>query len=79
MKIRKTNIEDRETKVYIYENKKEESFMTAIPDLEWSVFFTYEEEKAELLKKMQKGLTSKLDGAEAELLSLRIYNWTREM
>ncbi|RLQ97127.1 YueH family protein [Falsibacillus albus] len=77
MKIRKTFMNGHETKVYIYENKKEESFMVAVPQLEWSTTFSYEEEKTALLERMESSLSTKIE--ESEVLSNRIFQWTREM
>ena len=51
--------------------------MIAIPVLEWSVFFTYEEDRQSLIERLREGLSLKTD--EAEALSMRIYQWTREM
>jgi hypothetical protein len=78
LKIRNSLAGGKERKVFIYENKKEEYFMVAIPAAGWSVDFTYE---AENLKEMlEKSLFSAVgDKEEAEEMASRIYNWTREM
>jgi hypothetical protein len=78
MKIRKSLAGGKERKVFIYENKKEEYFMVAVPDIGWSVDFTYETE--DLKEMLEKSLSSSVDSKEAagEMAS-RIYNWTREM
>ncbi|MCA1056677.1 YueH family protein [Rossellomorea aquimaris] len=77
MKIRKNFLEGLEQKVYIYENKREELILIAIPDLEWSFSITYEEEdpKGQLMQSLKK-----LIGEEsADVVSERILQWTREM
>ncbi|KKB39150.1 YueH family protein [Bacillus thermotolerans] len=80
MKIRKTFIQSEEVKVFIYENKKEESFVVAVPFAEWSAFFTYEEAGEELLERLHLSLSrTKLDEETAKALAHRIYQWTREM
>ncbi|WP_456271763.1 YueH family protein [Bacillus sp. AK031] len=78
MKIRNSLAGGIERKVFIYENKKEEYFMAAIPSLNWSSDFTYETaDLREMLKDSLQG--SGLEEAEAEEISACIYNWTREM
>ncbi|PFA66339.1 hypothetical protein CN378_13635 [Bacillus sp. AFS015802] len=77
MKIRKNFLEGMEQKVYIYENKKEESFVVAVPDIQWSYSFTYEEE--DIHTKLLKSLLERNAQETAETLSARIVQWTTEM
>lgn len=78
MKIRKSFAGGEERKVFIYENKKEESFMVAIPDIGWSIGFTYETDK--LQEKLADSLeTSGMTVEETSEIASRIYHWTREM
>ncbi|MED1489409.1 YueH family protein [Bacillus smithii] len=79
MKIRKTEINGNETNIFIYENKKEDYFVVSIPKIEWSIFFTYEEEKEPLLRKMSDSLSKALSENESDEVAKRIYQWTREM
>ncbi|AKP46624.1 MULTISPECIES: YueH family protein [Bacillus] len=79
MKIRKTEINGNETNIFIYENKKEDYFVVSIPEIEWSIFFTYEEEKEPLLRKMSDSLSKALSENESDEVAKRIYQWTREM
>ncbi|MGD7022582.1 hypothetical protein FZC79_02750 [Rossellomorea vietnamensis] len=78
MKIRKSLAGGRERKVFIYENKKEEYFMVAIPDIGWSIDFTYETDK--LQEKLADSLeTSGMTVEETSEIASGIYHWTREM
>ncbi|MED0660227.1 YueH family protein [Bacillus smithii] len=79
MKIRKTEINGNETNIFIYENKKEDYFVVSIPEIEWSIFFTCEEEKEPLLRKMSDSLSKALSENESDEVAKRIYQWTREM
>ncbi|MBE3568848.1 MAG: YueH family protein [Bacillales bacterium] len=79
MKIRKTEINGNKANIFIYENKKEDYFVVSIPEIEWSIFFTYEEEKEPLLKKMNDSLSKALSENESDEVAKRIYQWTREM
>ncbi|ANB57506.1 yueH-like family protein [Anoxybacillus sp. B7M1] len=81
MKIRKANIlNERETaNVYIYENKKEEHIVVAIPHMEWSFLIRYEEETELLRSKLLSSLSKKVEGAQAELLVDKLLYWVREM
>ncbi|RAK23139.1 YueH-like protein [Anoxybacillus vitaminiphilus] len=81
MKIRKANILDEKvvTNVYIYENKKEEYRVVAIPDIEWSQLIRYEEETEELEKRLLLSLDRILSKEKAEQLSRKILYWVREM
>ena len=42
MKIRQSNSDSLTVKVYIHENKKEETFLVSIPDIFFSIQFDYE-------------------------------------
>lgn len=77
MKIRKNIFEGKEQKVFIYENKKEELILVAIPDINWSIAFTYFEDEVE--EKIQQSLEGKVNDEEEQALARRIYQWTREM
>lgn len=79
MKIRKSYGSNGERSVYIHENKKEETILVAIPSLEWSCFFTYEEAGEELQERIVKSLSGRTDHTEASELSARIRGWTGEM
>ncbi|PKR86847.1 YueH family protein [Heyndrickxia camelliae] len=80
MKIRKTTILDKQEDLYIYENKKDDYFVIAVPVLEWSTYFTYDENKEELLERISKSLQGKVGGEAAAIeLAIKIYGWTREM
>ncbi|WP_226677620.1 YueH family protein [Rossellomorea aquimaris] len=77
MKIRKNFLEGLEQKVFIYENKKEEFFVIAVPDIQWSYSFTYEEEHMQT--KLMQSLKERIAPETAEILSSRILQWTTEM
>jgi hypothetical protein len=81
MKIRKANVldEKRVTNVYIYENKKEEYTVVAIPDLEWSILIHYEEEPGELKERLLLSLSNVLTKENTEQLCKKILYWVREM
>ncbi|AJD90772.1 hypothetical protein JMA_14550 [Jeotgalibacillus malaysiensis] len=79
MKIRKSYGSNGERSVYIHENKKDESILVAIPSLEWSCYFTYDEAGEELQERMMKSLAERTDDSEANELSGRIRGWTGEM
>ncbi|WP_044893976.1 YueH family protein [Bacillus alveayuensis] len=81
MKIRKANILDEKTltKIYIYENKKEEYTVVAVPDIEWSLLISYEEGTEELEKRLLLSLGKMLPNDKAEQLSRKILYWIREM
>ncbi|MBM7578279.1 YueH family protein [Jeotgalibacillus terrae] len=79
MKIRKSYGSYGERTVYIHENKKEETILVAIPSLEWSWFFTYDEAGGELLNQLSESLSRRTDQSEAEELASRIRQWTGEM
>ncbi|MFI8686532.1 YueH family protein [Rossellomorea sp. NPDC077527] len=77
MKIRKNFLEGLEQKVYIYENKKEEFFVIAVPDIEWSYSFRYEEDSIQ--SKLVHSLKERVYEEAAVSLSSRIIQWTTEM
>ncbi|MGV3464547.1 MAG: YueH family protein [Heyndrickxia sp.] len=80
MKIRKTTILEKQEDLYIYENKKDEYFVVAVPVLEWSTYFTYDDDKEELLRRLSKSLQEKVGrDTSATELATKIYGWTREM
>ncbi|WP_100330715.1 YueH family protein [Bacillus xiapuensis] len=80
MKIRKTILNDEETKVYIYENKKEEIFVVAVPVQQWSCSFTYEDGGERFIEQLSSSLKrTGLEESAAETLARRINQWTREM
>jgi hypothetical protein len=77
MKIRKNILEGMEQKVYIYENKKEDFFLIAVPAIEWSYSFNYEDDNVQ--SKLLHSLTERVPLEKAETLSSRIVQWTTEM
>ena len=81
MKIRKANVLDDRTvsNVYIYENKKEEYTVVAVPDIEWSFLVYYEEETETLKKRLHQSLAKLIATESVELLSNKILYWVREM
>ncbi|MBB5323892.1 hypothetical protein HNQ34_000984 [Anoxybacillus tepidamans] len=81
MKIRKANVLDGRTttNVYIYENKKEEYIVVAIPDIEWSFLVRYEEETELLQKKLFLSLEKAVSKEQAEQLVGKLLYWVHEM
>ncbi|MFC0295992.1 YueH family protein [Geobacillus jurassicus] len=81
MKIRKTPVMDGQApaNVYIYENRKEEYIVIAIPALEWSFSFAYEEEAVAVAERLEASLGKRLDHERAALLAERLLGWAREM
>ncbi|MED5076685.1 YueH family protein [Geobacillus stearothermophilus] len=81
MKIRKTPIMDGQApvNVYIYENRKEEYIVLAIPTLEWSFSFSYGEEAGSVTERLEASLKKRLDHERAALLAVRLLGWAREM
>ncbi|NNU82373.1 hypothetical protein ETC05_00540 [Geobacillus sp. BMUD] len=81
MKIRKTPVMDGQApaNVYIYENRKEEYIVIAIPALEWSFSFAYEEEAEAVAERLEASLKKRLDHERAALLAARLLGWAREM
>jgi hypothetical protein len=82
MKIRKANVQngnDLITNVYIYENKKQEFSMVAIPELEWSTMIQYEEERELLKARLVDSLSKRVvEDLSAELAN-KIIHWVGEM
>jgi YueH-like protein len=78
MKIRKTIVNQKETNVFVYENRKEEYTVVAIPDLEWSCLISYSETREEIVERLKESLAKGLH-ENVEELAERIYAWTREM
>jgi YueH-like protein len=81
MKIRKAIILDKQTptKVYIYENKKEEYMVVAIPDLEWSFSLRYEEEPETLRGRLASSLKRVVAQEQLEMLVNKLLYWVHEM
>ncbi|MGE6258523.1 YueH family protein [Heyndrickxia sporothermodurans] len=79
MKIRKTMLNDAEINIFIYENKKDEYFVIAIPSIEWSTTYTYDDFGSELVDKLIDSLTVKVNEEDAQVLAHRLNQWTREM
>ncbi|MGG3888135.1 YueH family protein [Metabacillus fastidiosus] len=82
MKIRKANMNIHNqllSNVYIYENKKEEYSLVAIPELEWSMTVKYEEERSSLRARLTQSFEKKIDKEDAEQLAEKIVQWTAEM
>lgn len=77
MKIRKNFFDGKEQKVFIYENKKEEYILVAIPEINWSISFTYSEGQVE--EKIYETLLKNVDEESAFGLSKKLHQWTREM
>ncbi|AKU27518.1 YueH family protein [Geobacillus sp. FSL K6-0789] len=81
MKIRKTPIMDGQApvNVYIYENRKEEYIVLAIPALEWSFSFSYGEEAGAVTERLEASLQKRLDHERAAALTAQLLAWAREM
>ncbi|MFN2744088.1 MULTISPECIES: YueH family protein [unclassified Bacillus (in: firmicutes)] len=82
MKIRKANIINQKemiTDVYLHENKQQFHTLVAVPQLEWSTLISYEEEKAELIQKLNASLANIAEKEAAEELSQKIAHWVTEM
>jgi hypothetical protein len=81
MKIRKAALFDERTptNVYIYENKKEEYMVVAIPDLEWSFLIRYEEETETLKERLVSSLTKVVPKEHIEMLVNKLLYWVHEM
>jgi hypothetical protein len=80
LKIRKTILYGNQIDIFIYENKKDEYFVLAIPELEWSTRFSYDEEDEELKERLTASLDKKASaGTDAGLLGQRLLQWAREM
>lgn len=82
MKIRKANIENDGkliTNVYLYENKKEEYTMVAIPDIEWSTVIPYVEDRTKRSMRLAKSLEKYVEPQVAIQLTSKIMQWVYEM
>ncbi|GAA0324296.1 hypothetical protein GCM10008967_13550 [Bacillus carboniphilus] len=79
MKIRRTVIEEKESKVFLYENRKEFFFLVALPDYHWSDIVTYEDSHGDILERMKQHFPMKLQPDTIESVASQIYQWTREM
>ncbi|MRX73559.1 hypothetical protein GJU40_15550 [Bacillus lacus] len=82
MKIRKANITASDRiieQVFIYENKKEEFTLVAVPQLEFSTIIPYEEEAGVLHERLLSALIVKTDPQPAQQLSSKICQWVKEM
>ncbi|MCG3083712.1 YueH family protein [Anoxybacillus sp. LAT_35] len=80
MKIRKTMIDSPslQQNVYIYENKKEQYIVVAIPYLEWSIHVTYDD-LANIELRLQQSLANVLDEEHVSPLAMKLAQWMREM
>ena len=79
MKIRKAMLLEQETNIYLYENKKEEYTLVAIPTIEWSTLIPYEEETSLLNDRLQHSLVKQIHQSDALNLTSKILQWVREM
>lgn len=82
MKIRKANVMNGETlitDVFLHENKKQFHTLVAVPELEWSMLISFEEEKQVLADKLKSSLAKNAQSDAAEELSLKIVQWVTEM
>ena len=82
MKIRKANVyngNDLITNVYIYENKKQEYSMIAIPELEWSTTVQYEEDREILKSRLIQSLSKRASANTSDELAGKMIHWVGEM
>ncbi|MDQ0242821.1 hypothetical protein J2S09_000357 [Bacillus fengqiuensis] len=82
MKIRKANVRHEEVlieNVYVYEDKKQQQTLIAVPQLEWSVIMSYEEDIQSFKQRIQSSLEQKVSAEVAEQLTEKINYWVREM
>lgn len=82
MKIRKANVKNDNmtiTNVYIYENKKEEYSLIAIPEIEWSTTISYEEKRDELYSRLITSLAKSTEQETADELARKVQQWVSEM
>jgi hypothetical protein len=78
VKIRKAYIQNQKLDIYIYEDKREEYFMVAIPAIKWSYFIPYDYELQ--MKKEIRDLIQKTESADmADELVAKIFFWIHEM
>ncbi|MGG6432286.1 YueH family protein [Anoxybacillus sp. D401a] len=80
MKIRKATIDEQSSQqnVYIYENKKEQYIVIAIPYLEWSAQVTYAD-LANIELRLQQSLANVLEKEYISPLAMKLAQWMREM
>ncbi|AKS37823.1 hypothetical protein NP92_01405 [Anoxybacillus gonensis] len=80
MKIRKATIDEQslQQNVYIYENKKEQYIVVAIPYLEWSIYVSYDD-FAHIESRLQQSLAKVLEEEHVSPLAMKLAQWMREM
>ncbi|AXM88097.1 hypothetical protein B379_02240 [Anoxybacillus ayderensis G10] len=80
MKIRKATIDEQslQQNVYIYENKKEQYIVVAIPYLEWSIYVSYDD-FAHIESRLQQSLAKVLEEEHVSSLAMKLAQWMREM
>ncbi|MFY4775475.1 YueH family protein [Metabacillus sp. RGM 3146] len=82
MKIRKASNENNVQfieNVYIYENKKEEKSLIAVPDIEWYFSIAYSDDKKEAKEKLLHSLNKHTSSDTAKLLADKAIYWVTEM
>lgn len=82
LKIRKAHVHNGNeliTNVYIYENKKQEFSLIAIPEIEWSTTVQYEEERGMLKSRLIDSLSQRVLVETAEELANKMIHWVGEM
>ncbi|OSX53890.1 hypothetical protein B7H16_09210 [Anoxybacillus ayderensis] len=80
MKIRKACIDPHSSQqnVYIYENKKEQYIVVAIPYLEWSIYVSYDD-FVHIESRLQQSLANVLEEEHVLPLAMKLAQWMREM
>ncbi|MCE4955706.1 YueH family protein [Macrococcoides caseolyticum] len=78
MKIRNYNGEDLQCKVYIHENRKEETILVSVPEIFFSIQIDYDIYGEALVEHIYLHLFNLLDEKEANHLALSIAQWTAE-
>ncbi|MED0686443.1 YueH family protein [Anoxybacillus ayderensis] len=80
MKIRKACIDPHSSQqnVYIYENKKEQYIVVAIPYLEWSIYVSYDD-FVHMESRLQQSLANVLEEEHVSPLAMKLAQWMREM
>ncbi|MFC3886217.1 YueH family protein [Bacillus songklensis] len=82
MKIRKANVRHEHVlieNVYVYEDKKQQQTLIAVPQLEWSTMMSYEEEIQAFKSRVQESLEKIVSPETAEELTNKMNYWVREM
>jgi hypothetical protein len=82
MKIRKANVRHEDIlieNVYVYEDKKQQQTLIAVPQLEWSTMMSYDEEIQVFKNRVQASLEKIVTKETAEELTNKINYWVREM